>query len=122
MMCVGALFIGFNVAPTEEMVLIAYKMTPWHAVLLVAVSLVIMHAVVFSVGFRGQEQGSKNQSFWKLFRDFTLVGYVIALLVSAYLLWTFERLSGQALLPAVMTVLVLSFPGALGAAVSRVII
>ena len=31
LMLAGALFLAFNVAPTEEMVLIAFQMTPWHA-------------------------------------------------------------------------------------------
>ena len=38
MMLVGALFLGLNVAPTEEMVQIAYTMTPWHALGLLALT------------------------------------------------------------------------------------
>src|SRR5918995_7292554 len=34
---IGALFMAFNVAPTEEIVLIAQMMTAWHAVALIAV-------------------------------------------------------------------------------------
>ena len=30
LMAAGALFLSFNVAPTEEMVLIAYMMSTWH--------------------------------------------------------------------------------------------
>ena len=35
-MCVGAVFLSLNVAPTEEMILISYQMTPWHALALCA--------------------------------------------------------------------------------------
>ena len=38
MMLVGALFLGLNVAPTEEMVQIAWTMTPWHALGLMALT------------------------------------------------------------------------------------
>src|SRR5690606_7160787 len=31
LMAVGALFLGFNMAPTEEMTLISFRMTEWHA-------------------------------------------------------------------------------------------
>src|SRR3546814_16429460 len=31
LMSVGAVFLALNVAPTAEILLIAYKMTPWHA-------------------------------------------------------------------------------------------
>jgi len=41
-MLAGALFFSLNVAPTEEMVLISYKMTDWHALVLVAVSVVFL--------------------------------------------------------------------------------
>ena len=51
---VGALFLAFNVAPTEEIVLIATMVTGWQALALVAVSLAIMHAFVYAVEFRGQ--------------------------------------------------------------------
>jgi putative integral membrane protein (TIGR02587 family) len=43
-MASGALFLGLNVAPTEERVLIAYKTSAWHSVTLVLISLFIMHA------------------------------------------------------------------------------
>ena len=46
LMCIGALFLGLNVAPTEEMILISYKMTKWHALILILASLVLMHGFV----------------------------------------------------------------------------
>ena len=46
---VGALFMAFNVAPTEEIVLIAQMMTAWHAIVLVLASLALMHAFVYAV-------------------------------------------------------------------------
>ena len=53
LMLVGALFLSLNVAPTEEMVLIAYMMTPWHALALVALSIALMHGFVFALEFHG---------------------------------------------------------------------
>ena len=50
---VGALFLAFNVAPTEE-VLISTMMTGWHALAIIGVSLAIMHAFVYAVEFRGR--------------------------------------------------------------------
>jgi putative integral membrane protein (TIGR02587 family) len=119
-MTAGALFFAFNVAPTEEMVLIGYKMTPWHALLLLVVSLLIMHAIVYTVGFKGQEPGADG--FWPLFFQFSVVGYAIALAVSLGVLWIFGRLHGLGLEVLVMTVIVLGFPAALGAALSRLIL
>jgi putative integral membrane protein (TIGR02587 family) len=120
LMTAGALFFAFNVAPTEEMVLIGYKMTPWHALLLFAVSLLIMHTIVYTVGFKGQESGAEG--FWPLFFRFSVVGYAVALAVSLGVLWIFGRLDGLGLEALVMTVIVLGFPAALGAALSRLIL
>ena len=53
MMAIGALFLSLNVAPTEEIILISYKMTPWHALATLALSILIMHAFVYAVAFRG---------------------------------------------------------------------
>jgi uncharacterized membrane protein len=39
LMLAGALFLAFNVAPTEEMIPIAFQMTPWQALVLGAVSI-----------------------------------------------------------------------------------
>jgi putative integral membrane protein (TIGR02587 family) len=118
LMAAGALFFAFNVAPTEEMILIGFRMTPWHAVALIGVSLLVLHALVFTVGFAGQP-GHDNQLV--AFAHFTLVGYGVALAVSLYILWTFGRLDAG-LSDAVRSVVVLGFPSAAGAALARLVV
>jgi putative integral membrane protein (TIGR02587 family) len=114
----GALFFAFNVAPTEEMVLISFRMTPWHALALVAASLLTLHALVFSVGFAGQESHERQGL---AFAHYTLAGYGLALLVSLYILWTFGRLD-DGLSDTVRAVVVLGFPAAIGAAAARLVV
>jgi putative integral membrane protein (TIGR02587 family) len=121
-MAVGALFLAANVAPTEEMVLIAHKMSHEAVVLLVLASLACMHAFVFAVEFRGQEALPPGTPTWSAFLRFTVVGYVIALAVSAYALWTFGRFDGVAPAEALKQAAVLGFPAALGAAAARLIL
>lgn len=118
----GALFVSFNVAPTEEMLLIAFRMTPWHAVALVLFSVAILHALVYALGFAGghPQPGEANRRGLTLF--FSLVGYVLALLVSAYVLWTFGRFDGVAWPRIVMITAVLGFPAAFGAGLARLVI
>lgn len=121
-MAAGALFFAFNVAPTEEMFLIAYMMTKWHTFILVLVSLLMMHGFVYKVGFRGQEKGPPGATSLRLAYHFSGVGYAIALLVSAYVLWTYGRFDGLAPDVMVSTTIVLGFPAALGAALARLVI
>ena len=59
LMMAGALFLAFNVAPTEEMILIGFMMSPWHGIALVAVSLLLLHALVYGVGFAGRRRCRK---------------------------------------------------------------
>jgi putative integral membrane protein (TIGR02587 family) len=122
LMAAGALFLALNVAPTEEMILIAYKMTNWHALALIGASLVLMHAFVYAVEFRGQASIPEGAPQWKVFLHSTVTGYALALLISVYVLWTFGRTDGLAISQVVMTTVVLGFPAAIGAAAARLII
>jgi putative integral membrane protein (TIGR02587 family) len=121
-MAVGALFLSLNVAPTEEMVQIAYRMEPLQELMLALLSLVGMHGLVYGVGFRGQEPRPEGAGFWALFLHFSVVGYAIVLLISTYVLWTFGRLDGVSLGEVLSTIIVLSFPGAIGAAGARLLL
>ena len=121
LMLAGALFLAFNVAPTEEMILIAYVMTPWHGVALVLVSILLLHAFVYSVGFAGQEK-LHARGMLATFLHYTLAGYGIAALVSLYVLWTFGRTVGVELPLVAMMVVVLGFPSAIGAAIARLLV
>jgi putative integral membrane protein (TIGR02587 family) len=121
-MAAGAVFLAFNVAPTEEMILISFVMTPWHGVALVAASLLTMHGFVYASAFRGAPRVEHGTPGWSLFLRNTVVGYALALAVSAYVLWTFGRLEhGDPYIYLMMT-LVLGFPAALGAAAARLIL
>jgi putative integral membrane protein (TIGR02587 family) len=119
---VGALFLAFNVAPTEEVVLISTMMTEWHALALIAVSLAIMHAFVYAVEFRGQTVLHPELSPWSEFLRLTIVAYALALLVSLYVLWSFGRSDGLAFGELLMQTVVLGFPAAIGAAAARLIL
>ena len=121
-MLAGAVFLAFNVAPTEEMILIAFKMTPLHAVALATLSLAMMHGFVYSVEFRGAHAAPAGTPGWSLFLRFTVVGYALSLGVSAYVLWTFGRFEDGAVAEYVMETMVLAFPASIGAAAARLVI
>jgi uncharacterized membrane protein len=57
-----------------------------------------------------------------LFASFTVVGYAIAFLLSAYILWTFDRFDGLGPLHILQSSLVLTLPASLGAAVSKIVV
>jgi putative integral membrane protein (TIGR02587 family) len=122
LMAAGAIFLAFQLAPTEEMILIGYQITEWHAIALTIVSILIMQSFLCVV----EADGDFSIFAWSFFRDvfvrFTIIGYIIALFLSFYALWTFGRLDGSTLLEALISVLVLAFPAAVGAAAARLIL
>jgi putative integral membrane protein (TIGR02587 family) len=119
-MAAGAVFVAFNVAPTEEIILIAFKMGYAQTAALVLLSIVVLHALVYSLEFRGQH--GDDVGFVHVATSFTIAGYAIALLMSAYVLWTFGRLEGLGADKIIASVTVLGFPAALGAATARLVI
>ena len=121
-MLVGALFLAFNVAPTEEMILIAFKMTEWHALGLILFSIGILHAFVYALDFKGEHRMPEGTGFVAGVVRYSFAGYGIAVLVSLYVLWTFGRTDGASLDQIAMMTAVLAFPAALGAASARLVV
>lgn len=122
MMMVGALFLNLNVAPTDEMIVIAYKITPFHTACIVLISIALMHGFVYALHFKGSHGLSDKSAWWHSFIRFTMPGYVIALAVSIYALWTFERLDHTSLSQILTAAVILGFPASIGAAAARLIL
>ncbi|QWT16723.1 TIGR02587 family membrane protein (plasmid) [Sphingobium xenophagum] len=122
LMLAGALFLAFNVAPTEEVVLIGLKMTAWHTLGMILLSLTTLHVLVYTVGLPGQEDAPEGYGTARVFWAFTCSGYGIAMLVSLYILWTFGRIDGAALEVIAGNMVVLGFPASVGAAIARLVV
>ena len=121
-MAAGALFLSANIAPTEEVELIAHLMTPWHMIALLVASLIVMHAFVYALEFKGQHERAAGVTLWREFTGFTVVGYMIAFAISAYISWSFGRFDGLAFTAALQISFVLAFPAAVGAAAARLVL
>jgi len=122
LMGMGAIFLAFQLAPTQEIVLIGHQITGWHAVALALISLGIMQAFLCSIEAKGRQSIFSPGFFWNVFIRLTIVGYALVLLLSLYVLWTFGRLDGTAFSEAMMSILVLGFPAAVGASAARLIL
>lgn len=122
LMMVGAIFLALSMAPTDEMMLIAYMMTPAHVLGLIALSLGVMHAFVHAVESSGKAYVPAGTPFWSVFLRITIPGYVIALLISAITLWAFERTDSSGPATLMRGGIVLGFPAAIGAGAARLII
>ena len=90
-MFVGALFLSLSIAPTDEVRHIAHTMPPWQQSGSSLLSLAVMHVFVYFVEFRGRVHVAPGATGLGLFLRFTVVGYVIVLAASCFLLWVFGR-------------------------------
>jgi putative integral membrane protein (TIGR02587 family) len=122
LMMAGALFIAFNIAPTEEVQRLTYGLESWQFPIIVLVTLLVMHAFVYGVDFSGQETRPEHRSFMSEVVLYTVTGYVLALLICLFILWTLGRLDGHGPLPLLQMLVVLGFPAAIGAAAARLIL
>lgn len=122
LMVVGALFLAFNIAPTEEVTLLAMRMSPWHTIAAIVLSLGLMHAFVYAVEFSGQATVSPGTPFLSVFLRYTIPGYAIVLVVAAYILWSFGRLDGLRDAEMVSVVVALGVPAAIGGAAARLLL
>lgn len=119
---VGALFVALNVAPTEEMMLIAFQVSPWQAATLAIVSVLLLHALLFGVALPGRQSRRGDEGFWAVFVRYSLAGYGICALASLFLLWAFGRTDGVGVGELAEFVVVLSFPAVLGAGLAHFVV
>jgi putative integral membrane protein (TIGR02587 family) len=114
-MSIGAIFLSLNIAPTEEVQLIAVTISPALATTLATLSLLAL-GIILSFA-----DPATARSSWVCKVRRALAGYGVCLILSAIILWCFGRLDGIGLAEAVETVVVLGFPAALGAGAAKLI-
>lgn len=114
----GATLIAANVAPTEEIAVIAGAAGGWRLLGMACLALLLAALIVFYSDFAGSGPRPGGAA---IVRE-TVGTYAVALLVSAALLWFFNRLGGQDLAVVVARVVVLSVPAALGASAGRLLL
>lgn len=117
----GAIVVGGNVAPTEEIVLIAVGATPAHILAIALVSVVLSIVVVFFSNFKGTAAGKSQNLLFDITFD-TCTSYLTALGVSAFILWFFNRFEGVSFWVAFSEVIVLGILSSLGASAGRLLI
>jgi len=118
----GALFLAFNLAPTEEMVLISYTMTNWHTLLLMIFTLLIMHAFAIASSHATAADLQHWVAHRQVFLRITCMGYLLAVVISLFMLWVFGSVDEHNLHNTIKVSVVLGFPAGIGAAAARLIV
>lgn len=117
---IGALIIAFNIAPTDEVAMLASGISgPWLLGLMLA-SLLISYGIVFAAGFANQTKRQQQQGMLQRPLSETVASYLVSLFASALMLLFFHQLDFQD--PWSMWLsysLVLALPASIGGAAGR---
>ena len=117
---IGAVFVAFNIAPTDEVpMLAAASSPPWLLAILVA-SVLISYCIVFEAGFSSQSKRRQQQGVLQHPATETVACYLVSLLSAAGMLWLFQNLDpGSPWHVSLSHVVVLGLPACIGGSAGR---
>ncbi|NLD71228.1 MAG: TIGR02587 family membrane protein [Chloroflexi bacterium] len=117
---IGAVFIGFSIAPTDEVPLLVAGMSPLHILATVGLSLVVTYAIVHASGFDPYAAPSYSASLIRRPITETLTAYVVSLGLAFVMLYLLDRISLEDPLPHIVAQsVVLALPASIGGAAGR---
>lgn len=119
----GAIFIGFSIAPTDEVRLLATEIGMYHELALIAFSLVVSYIIVFESEFTrpGVQRGQRGPFQHPITETFA--SYLVSLLLALVVLFLFDQVTTQDPLSFITSqVLVLGLPMTIGGAAGRLVI
>jgi uncharacterized membrane protein len=118
--CGGVLF-ATNIAPTEEILVVAEESSPLKLLLIALVSLLLGGYVLFFSQFRGASRFSHRDGLFPLVRGI-ISTYAVALLAAACSLFFFGRFDGETPQICLSQTVVLSLVASLGASAGRLLL
>lgn len=89
---IGAAVIALNIAPTDEVVMLASAFSGGRLLAIIAASLIISYGIVFQSGFADQQKRMQQQGIFQRPMSETLASYLVSLAAAAFMLWFFNSL------------------------------
>ncbi|MDZ8186156.1 MAG: TIGR02587 family membrane protein [Nostoc sp. ChiSLP02] len=120
---IGAIVIAFNIAPTDEITMLAAAASPAWELAIIAASLLISYGIVFQAGFSDQKKRRQQKGIFQRPSSETIVSYLVSLLAGAFMLWFFQKVTFSD--PWTMWLdhtLMLGLPATIGGAAGRLAI
>lgn len=117
----GAVLFAANIAPTEEIVIVAIETDPLRLFGLAVLSLALGSVVLYFSNFRRSSAIVHREGPLDIALG-TLATYAVALIASAIILWFFGRFADASMEIVVRQLVVLAFPATLGASAGRLLL
>jgi putative integral membrane protein (TIGR02587 family) len=120
---IGSILIAFNIAPTDEIpMLAAATATPW-LLCTIVISLVISYGIVFEANFANRSRRQQQRGAFQSPLSETIMCYLVSLLSAAIMLWFFRQLDFSDPVPTwINYILLLGLPATIGGAAGRLAI
>jgi putative integral membrane protein (TIGR02587 family) len=120
---IGALFIAFTIAPTQEVPMLASAMTPPWLLATIAASLLISYGIVFVAGLTNQAKRYQQEGLFHQPINETLIAYIVSLMAGLLMLWFFHQLSLEDPWTVWLShAIVLGLPASIGGAAGRIVV
>ncbi|MDZ7951316.1 TIGR02587 family membrane protein [Nostoc sp. DedQUE09] len=120
---IGATIIAFNIAPTDEIPMLAAATSPPWKLAMIAASLLISYGIVFQAGFSNQQKRKEQKGIFQRPLSETIMSYLVSLVAGAFMMWFFQKLTFSD--PWTMWLdhtLILGLPATIGGAAGRLAI
>jgi putative integral membrane protein (TIGR02587 family) len=117
----GAVLFAANVAPTEEVLMIAAEISAARALGLALFSLAFGGVILYYSEFRGARRHAPADSPRAVFAGIVIT-YAVALVASALILWFFGRFSDTSFVVCLTQTIVLGVAATLGASAGRLLL
>ena len=117
---IGALFIAFNIAPTDEITVLAATADAWRLLIIMAASLFISYGIVFASNITNYQRRYQQQGLFQTPQSETIISYLISLIAGILMLWFFQKVAFSD--PWFMWLrysIILALPASIGGAAGR---
>lgn len=119
---IGATIIAFNIAPTDEIAMLAAAVSPFWLLAIIVVSLLISYGIVFEAGFINQQKRLQQQGIFQRPLSETVASYLVSLMAATFMLWFFQQLQFEDPWQMWLSyILLLGLPATVGGAAGRIL-
>lgn len=117
---IGALFIAFSIAPTDEIVVLAASASPLWLLIIMVASLLISYGIVFAAEFTNYDERFQQQGLFQSPQAETIISYLVSLVAGMLMLWFFQKITfSDAWFIWLRYGIILALPASIGGAAGR---
>jgi putative integral membrane protein (TIGR02587 family) len=117
----GAVLFAANVAPTEEVAVIAFEASSIRLLGLVVLSIALGSLILYFTAFARADRLAPVESGHQIARG-SVITYAVALFASGAILWLFGQFDGDGVGVCLREIVVLGLPASLGASAGRLLL